>query len=128
MKNINDMTMGEIQEALARADEIRKVLGSGIGASFPSTQPAADSNWVIGQNYFIRTVTHHIVGKLVGIDSHEIALEDASWVADDGRFHECLRDGTVNENEPAPEGVVLVGRGSLIDAYRWNHPLLREVA
>ena len=83
--------------------------------------------WIIGENYFIRTVTHHLMGRLEEIDDHEIWLSSVSWIADDGRFHKFLRDGIAVEVEPCPEGDVAIGRGSLIDAHRWNHPLLRDV-
>lgn len=80
--------------------------------------------WKKGQNYLIRTVTHHLVGELVEVTDHELWLQGASWVPDDGRFHDCLRDGDVRENEPGGGGLTAVGRGALIDAWEWNHALL----
>ena len=50
----------------------------------------------IGKNYFIRTVTHHLTGRLVKVTSKELVLEDGAWIADDGRFNEALRDGKLN--------------------------------
>ena len=88
---------------------------------------ANDAHWKIGKNYFIRTVTHHLVGKLVGVAPMELVLKDAAWVADDGRFSECLANGTVSECEPFPDGEVVVGRGSLVDAVQWKGGLLRVV-
>ena len=82
--------------------------------------------WEMGQKYFIRTVTHHITGRLVGIDTHELVLEDAAWIADDGRFADALKNGTFKEVEPFPDGMVVVGRGSIIDGCYWNHELPRE--
>lgn len=86
-----------------------------------------DGHWELGANYFIRTVTHHLTGKLIAVTDHELWLQNAAWIADDGRFHECLKNGTPSEVEPAPDGPVAVGRGSLIDAYLWSHDLPREV-
>lgn len=80
----------------------------------------------VGKNYFIRTVTHHLTGKLVKVTSKELVLDDAAWIADDGRFHEALRDGKLNEIEPFP-GSVIVGRGALIDCCEWLHALPRKV-
>ena len=83
--------------------------------------------WKVGQNYFIRTVTHHLVGTLIEVTAKELWLKDASWIADDGRFMQALRDGEVKEVEPFPDGEeVPVGRGALIDAAIWRHPLPRE--
>lgn len=78
----------------------------------------------IGKNYFIRTVTHHLTGKLLRVTSKELVLADAAWIADDGRFYDALKTGKLNEVEPFP-GEVIVGRGSLIDACQWLHELPR---
>lgn len=78
----------------------------------------------VGKNYFIRTVTHHLTGRLVKVTSKELLLEDAAWIADDGRFFDCLKDGKINEVEPFQDDVI-VGRGSIIDATVWRHPLPR---
>jgi hypothetical protein len=51
----------------------------------------------------------------------------AAWVASTGRFNRFLATGIVEECEPFPDGQVLVGRGSIIDACRWPHPLPRTV-
>jgi hypothetical protein len=73
--------------------------------------------FVIGANYFIRTVTHHLTGRLVGVTTQELVLESAAWIADDGRLTDALKTCTFNEVEifPANQNVI-VGRGSMIDA------------
>ena len=81
--------------------------------------------WQVGQAYFIRTVTMHSVGKLVSIDDKELVLSHASWVADSGRFHNALRDGTLDEVEPFVTNV-LINRNSIIDATIWGHELPKE--
>ncbi len=71
----------------------------------------------IGKNYFIRTVTHHHTGTLVQVTSTELVLENAAWIADDGRLTDALKKGEFNEIEMFPAGSrVIIGRGSLIDA------------
>ena len=90
-------------------------------------RPKSNLHWEIERNYFIRTVTHHLTGKLVAVTDYELVLEEAAWIADDGRFANALATGELNEVEPFPKGKVIVGRGSLIDATRWNHPLPYEV-
>lgn len=72
--------------------------------------------WVVGKSYLIRTVTMIDTGTLVSVDDHEILLKDAAWVADTGRFHQTLRTLSFEEVEPFPDGLVAVGRGSIIDA------------
>lgn len=83
--------------------------------------------WQVGKNYFIRTVTHHLVGTLIDVTPKELWLKDVSWIADDGRFMDALKSGAVKEVEPFPDGAeVPVGRGALIDAVIWTHALPRS--
>lgn len=89
--------------------------------------PSIPGRWQIGKHYFVRTVTHHFLGKLEEVTEHELWFSSVSWIADDGRFNELLKNGTANEVEPAPEGDVPIGRGALIDAHLWSHALLRTV-
>lgn len=76
----------------------------------------------IGKSYYVRTVTHHYVGKLVGLNENEMLLENASWVADSGRWHDALKNGTLDEVEPFVNPVV-VNRRALCDATEWSHNL-----
>lgn len=77
----------------------------------------------VGENYFIRTVTHHYTGKLVAVFDGELVLQDAAWIADSGRFADALKDGALLEVEPFPTGDVIIGRGAIVDASIWNHHL-----
>lgn len=82
--------------------------------------------WQVGKNYFIRTVTHHLLGTLIEVTPKELWMKDVSWIADDGRFMQAIKDGTLSEVEPFPDGAeVPVGRGALIDGVIWIHPLPR---
>ena len=72
--------------------------------------------WEIGKNYLIRTVTMIDTGKLVSVGQTELVLESAAWVADTGRFSGALQSCNFNEVEPFPEGKLIIGRGSVIDA------------
>ena len=72
--------------------------------------------WIVGEKYFIRTVTMHITGEVVAVFDQEIVLKDAAWIADSGRFHEAVRDiSKCREVEPFEENVI-VGRGAIVDA------------
>lgn len=84
-------------------------------------------NILLGKNYFIRTVTHHLVGTLIEVTAKELWLKDVSWIADDGRFMQAIANGDVKEVEPFPDGEEIpVGRGALIDAVIWHHELPRK--
>ena len=78
-----------------------------------------------GDQVFVRTVTHHHTGRITDVGSDWIELEDAAWIASDGRFHVALRDGVFEEVEPVP-GRCVIGRGAIIDMYDWPHKLPRE--
>ena len=86
-------------------------------ASMFSNQPTEiPGPWEIGKNYLIRTVTMIDTGKLVAVGLQELVLESAAWIADTGRFTGALQTVTFSEVEPFPEGRVILGRGSIIDA------------
>ena len=83
---------------------------------------------VVGNDYFIRTVTHYFTGRLIWVGDKEIVFEDCAWVADTGRFNEFLLGKTVNEVEPFPQGAhVMIGRGALIDMTERHSGLLLAV-
>jgi hypothetical protein len=70
----------------------------------------------VGKTYVIRTVTMIQLGKLTAVYPQELVLEDASWIADTGRFANFLKDPELrSESEPfcAP---CIVGRGAIVDA------------
>lgn len=75
----------------------------------------------------IRTVTHYYVGEVVASPPPPdgfLALRQCSWVADTGRWHVALRDGTLSEVEPYPAGaIVLVNLGAVVDIAPWDHEL-----
>ena len=83
--------------------------------------------WEIGKHYVLRTVTMIDVGKLIEVTDNELVLENASWIADTGRWNEFLLNGTYDESEPFPDGKVIVGRGAIIDAVLWKHGDIRKV-
>lgn len=84
-----------------------------------------DSHWVVGKNYFIRTVTHHFVGTLLKVTAAELVLNNCSWIADDGRFSDSVNLGKeFNEIEPYDkDSDVIIGRGALIDAHAYKFDL-----
>ena len=76
----------------------------------------------VGDKILVRTVTMIQVGKVRTVTPDFIVLDEASWVADTGRFGEALASGTLGEVEKCPSWV-LVCRGSIVDLFPWDHAL-----
>lgn len=104
--NIEQLTIGEARAIAA------------LFAGQPCAVTAASHPYTIGGNYFIRTVTHHITGKLIEVGPQELVLMDGAWIADDGRLSDALKKGgEFNEVEPFPDDTrIILGRASIIDA------------
>ena len=109
---LDDLTIGD-------AKELSKLFNSGASSEAHPFEK--------GQKYFIRTVTHHQVGRCVDIKGRFIVLEDASWVADDGRFSTAMSSGEFSEVEPFGDVRVFVNAASIIDVVEWPHELPRGV-
>lgn len=54
----------------------------------------------VGKNYFIRTVTYHLTGKLEKIVGDFLIFSDAAWIADSGRLNQAMTKG-IDHNENA---------------------------
>ena len=108
--DIDNLTVREIKE-------LQKYLGG--------SEPNKSHPFKVGENYFIRTVTMILVGRLDAVYETELVLSSASWIADTGRFYNALKEGKLNEVEPFTNDVI-VGRSSIIDATIWKHKLPKE--
>lgn len=78
----------------------------------------------VGDKLFIRTVTLYYTGEVKEIIGSWVVLKDAAWVADTGRFHDFLKDGTCNEYEGFIKDVK-IPMDSIIDVTEWCFPLFR---
>jgi hypothetical protein len=107
--NVNDLTLGQLRELQ-------------YSVSGPVFEPFLN----VGKAYFIRSVTHHYTGKCVKCTKEWVELEDAAWIADDGRFNEFLKTGNANEVEPYVNSV-RIPIGCILDATEWQHALPRSV-
>lgn len=107
--NIEEMKLGDLLK-----------LTSCLGAK------SDDTAFKVGEAYLVRCVTLYYTGRIKKVTSSELVLEDAAWIADTGRFNECLKEGKFNEVEPFEDDVI-VPRGSIIDATVWKHKLPRTV-
>lgn len=84
---------------------------------------------LIGKNVFVRTATYAYTGRLIAVTDRDLALEDAAWIADSGRWATTLKNGFGDnaEIEPYPDGhPVVIERTCLIETTLWPHPLPRE--
>lgn len=79
--------------------------------------------WEVGQAILIRSVTYHWVGRLAEIGPDYLLLEEASWVADSGRFGQAIASGFSQQAEVEYVGKALVMRAGIIDAVPWAHAL-----
>lgn len=84
-----------------------------------------DCPFLIGKSYFIRSLTYHIVGKVKKISGGFLVLEQASWIADSGRFTQAINKGTLSEVEPVNCNV-MVALQNIVDAFEWKHELPRD--
>lgn len=114
-KDLNKLTVAQLQEHIEELEKRKD-----------KATVTKQGCWEIGKEYCIRTVTMIQVGTLEQVGDKEIVLRDAAWVADTGRWTDFLAVGKVNEVEPFPDGAVIIGRGSIIDACIWKHGLLRS--
>lgn len=81
---------------------------------------------VIGQTYFVENpAAKSFVGRLVAIiDPFTVALEDASWVPNTGRYHLFCKGQFDNNTEIEPCGAVPAARYQNI--VEWPYPLPEE--
>ena len=79
----------------------------------------------VGEKWFFRTVTHHLIGEIKAVGAQEILLKGGTvmWVADDGRFQDLFEKGQPKETEVYGQNDVVVGRGSVIDATELSVPI-----
>ena len=84
-----------------------------------------ETAYEVGTKYLVRCVTMFYTGRLKRITPGELVFEDASWIADTGRFHDALKTGDLREVEPFIEEVI-IPRTAIIDASKWNHDLPRN--
>jgi hypothetical protein len=121
--NIEEM----MQKIVSGELNIRQVLEQ-VNESSQNNEVTHRLSKHIGKNVFIRTVTHHYTGRVMGLSDNFITLVDVAWIADDGRFNEAIAAGKLNEVEPYPDGLeVDIGMGAILDVCEWRHKLPRVV-
>ncbi len=76
---------------------------------------------MIGHAWLIRTVTYFLVGKITKRVGPFFLLEEASWVADTGRFADAIKTGSLSEVEPV--GPAMLNTSAIVDMFPWAHKL-----
>lgn len=76
----------------------------------------------VGQAFLFHTPLGIWLGRITEVDLDNIKLDACSWIPDQGRMHECVKNGTFNECEPVGNGIV-IGRSSICIAVPWSHTL-----
>lgn len=110
--NIDELTLGQLKQ-------ISKLAGCASAKTISTA-------FKVDQKVLIRTVTHYYTGRVVAVYDDAIALQDASWIADTGRFSAALKTGQLKEVEPYPNGCY-VSRGAIVDWCIWPHDLPHDV-
>lgn len=110
-----------------KKETLMELIGEALGGQVKSN----DVPFEIGEAYFFRTVTYHTVAKIKKIVGNFLVLEEASWIADSGRFGEFINDGKVYEStssevEPIDVSVIL-NVNSIVDAFVWKHKMPSKV-
>lgn len=105
------------------SDEALEKIKEQLGEDFQAVELNSLDD-MVGQKWFFRTVTYHLVGKITKRIGNFFQLEDASWIADSGRFMQFIKNGTPDEVEPV--GTVLVNTNTIVDAYPWKHKLPKD--
>ena len=86
--------------------------------------PSCSGPFEIGKAYLIRTVTYHQIGIVKDIQGDFLVLKDASWIADSGRFSECISKGIFSEVEYV--GPMILNKTAIVDAFPWENKVPRE--
>ncbi len=98
--DINELTLGQIKEIL----------------SMCAGESKTNSDYPVGKNVIVRTVTMIYTGKLKQVTDTDFVLTKCSWIPETGRYMSFVKEGEVNECEPYPEELdVFINRGSLLD-------------
>lgn len=107
---INDLTLGQI-------NQIQKMFNLEKG----------NTEYPIGKNVIIRTVTMIYTGKLKEVTESDFILTECSWIPETARYSSFVSNGDVNECEPYPDDLlVYVNRGAFVDFCELRAPLPRN--
>ena len=100
-------------------DELKSITSGGDSLPFK-----------IGTAYLFRTIGYHWLGRVTAITGKFLTLDDATWVADTGRFNEALLGKLAelpqSELEPSPRPVH-INADHITDAVEYPYQLPKGV-
>lgn len=109
---LDDLTVGELKQ-------ISNLLNTG------SCEKKSD--YPVGKNVIVRTVTMIYTGKLTEVTDTDLVLVDCSWIPETDRFMKFVAEGAVKECEPYPDDLpVYINRGALLDMCELKKQLPRS--
>ena len=81
----------------------------------------------VGEAFLFRSVTHIELGRITKVDGEFVFIEEASWIAETGRYSDTFKIGPSNlgEVEPYPIGT-WVNVEACTNIVPWPHDLPRE--
>jgi len=80
----------------------------------------------IGESYYIETFGKHFVGRVKSLSHATVTLEDAAWIADDGKYSTFLRLGSAEGMEVEPMGEVEIALAYISVKTLWPHNLFHK--
>lgn len=108
---IDDLTLKQVREIQAMAQPTN----------------SCKSEYPVGKNVIVRTVTMIYTGNLVKVTDTDLVLVDCSWIPETDRFMQFVANGSVKECEPYPDGLpVFINRGALLDMCELSKSLPRS--
>ena len=114
--NIEELTLKQIREI--QALDVTLVQRGAV---------PVESQYPIGLNVIVRTVTMIYTGRLQQVTQTDLILVDCSWIPETDRFMQFVANGAVRECEPYPDGLpVFINRGALLDMCELRKDLPRS--
>lgn len=116
MKDLNNMTVAELQDHLDKINQKKENIGK---------VSVKDTPYVIGKDYLIRTITMIYTGTLQAVFNKELVITNAAWIPETERWANTVASGTFKEVEPYPaDAQVIIGREAILDMTptRWKLP------
>ena len=109
--NIDDLTL----------QQLREIQSLTVSSDEPFSQ------YPVGKNVIVRTVTMIYTGLLQKVTATDLVLVDCSWIPETERWAQFVATGAVKECEPYPDGLpVYINRGALLDMCELSKPLPRS--
>ena len=109
--SIKDLKVGEVLEV----------------ASLFGGKSQKQSEYPIGKNMIVRTVTMIYTGRLEDVTETDLILVDCSWIPETDRYMDFVAEGKVKECEPYSDGLkVYINRGALLDMCELRKELPRS--